>query len=505
MPMLQGCKIEEVVTRFVCDFEDEFDKNLEEGINPDTILELEKSIYDVCRRLGDALMALVFGYLLCTTGLDRLAVRVFMASSDGRFKDEGTRTVNIHFAGGSVYAFEVSYLRRVTRRRRGRRRRHGNRGKAGKGVFPVLELLGVHCVHSRMKATSLFEDRLIRALTASDSHEAGRQLLESYGIEMRIGRLQTFFERAGQDFRRQRTQWLTELTEGPIDPEEFVGKRVVISTDGGRIRLRKNKPGRPRKSGYHGFDAEWREPKIFCIYVIDDEGRRIRSIRSIIDGVVTDGDDDTVGADVLFDQLEGYLRALNIDRAQEVIFTGDGAPWIWNRARPMLERLGVTAENIVEVVDWWHAKQALWKLSEKSTLSQGGRARWRNRVFNALRNGDIDRVIEEINTLSLPDDTSDKVDFFDRNRDRMQYRSFDAQGIPQGSGAVESGVRRVINLRMKSNGKYWYTHNANTMLMWRGYLKTGRLDDLTRWSRRFRARWWTDSDQRRAQTMLKAA
>lgn len=79
---------------------------------------------------------------------------------------------------------------------------------------------------------------------------------------------------------------------------------------------------------------------------------------------------DVIGAEQFFTLLERYLRALRIDRAKEVIFTGNGAAWIWNRARTMLTGLGVREDRIVEVVDWWHTKQAVWKLSEKSTLGQ---------------------------------------------------------------------------------------------------------------------------------------
>lgn len=212
MPKRQGCKIEEVVTRFFPYFEKTIEGGLEKGIGPDSISELESAVYDVTRRLGDALMAELFRLLLHVGNLDRLAVRAFMESSDGQYRDEGQREVKVHFAGGSVFSFLVTYLRPVKKKRRGRPRGRGRRGKAGKGVFPVLELLGVHCVHSKMKATALFEDRLIRAITASDSHEAGRQLLESWGIAMNSERLQNFFERAGADFREQRDQWLSMKT-----------------------------------------------------------------------------------------------------------------------------------------------------------------------------------------------------------------------------------------------------------------------------------------------------
>ena len=47
-----------------------------------------------------------------------------------------------------------------------------------------------------------------------------------------------------------------------------------------------------------------------------------------------------------------------------------------------------------------------------------------------------------------------------------------------GSGAVESAVRRVVNLRMKGNSIYWLPEHAEAMLHIRAFLKAGRWDEL---------------------------
>jgi len=43
--------------------------------------------------------------------------------------------------------------------------------------------------------------------------------------------------------------------------------------------------------------------------------------------------------------------------------------------------------------------------------------------------------------------------------------------LPQGSGAIESAIRRVVNLRLKSPSVYWYRENAEALLMLRAYYK----------------------------------
>mgnify|MGYP000564925865 FL=1 len=56
----------------------------------------------------------------------------------------------------------------------------------------------------------------------------------------------------------------------------------------------------------------------------------------------------------------------------------------------------------------------------------------------------------------------------------LQYLSFKRRGIPLGSGAIESAIRRVINLRLKSNAIYWLEENAEAMFALRASLLTDR-------------------------------
>ena len=56
----------------------------------------------------------------------------------------------------------------------------------------------------------------------------------------------------------------------------------------------------------------------------------------------------------------------------------------------------------------------------------------------------------------------------------LPYDWFGYRGRPLGSGAVESAIRRVINLRLKGNGIYWKEENAEAMLVLRAAALTGR-------------------------------
>ena len=60
----------------------------------------------------------------------------------------------------------------------------------------------------------------------------------------------------------------------------------------------------------------------------------------------------------------------------------------------------------------------------------------------------------------------------------MRYREFEQQGLPLGSGAVESAVRQVVNQRLKSSGMFWLEPHAEHLLHLRAMLCAGRWDEL---------------------------
>ena len=55
--------------------------------------------------------------------------------------------------------------------------------------------------------------------------------------------------------------------------------------------------------------------------------------------------------------------------------------------------------------------------------------------------------------------------------------TFRRRGIPCGSGAIESTIRRVINLRLKSNAMYWLEENAEGMFAVRALLLCDRWEE----------------------------
>ena len=66
------------------------------------------------------------------------------------------------------------------------------------------------------------------------------------------------------------------------------------------------------------------------------------------------------------------------------------------------------------------------------------------------------------------------LNYFLKNRHRFAYTTMVGLGLPRGSGAVESAIRRVINLRIKGASIYWLPESVDAILLLRSFYKSGR-------------------------------
>jgi hypothetical protein len=92
----------------------------------------------------------------------------------------------------------------------------------------------------------------------------------------------------------------------------------------------------------------------------------------------------------------------------------------------------------------------------------------------------------------------------------LNYTTYTRRGLPLGSGAVESAIRRVINLRLKGNGMFWTEENAESMLQLRCQILSTEwdtcLEKLYRHrlkTRRRKWQWQADDHSRKSQNEAK--
>jgi hypothetical protein len=261
---------------------------------------------------------------------------------------------------------------------------------------------------------------------------------------------------------------------------DSVGQRsVVVSTDGGRLRLRQDKKGPRTQKGRRRYQARWTEPKLIIIYAVDEQGKMDRRFIPVIDGTLK-------GPDAAFGLLCYHLQQLGVRTAKQILFVADGARWIWNRIAGLIKSLGITGSKVYELVDFYHAVEHLGKVADfKKNWKPSEKKKWIQKHRRMLLKGKTDQVIEAIKALCRGRNSKEiatERNYFIRNQHRMNYQQIAELNLPLGSGAMESAIRRVVNLRLKGASIYWLEQTAEAMLMLRSYYKAGRWNLLKRLS-----------------------
>ncbi len=318
------------------------------------------------------------------------------------------QTITIILPSGCRFKIVSPFFVKASPKRRGKKRT----GPQSRGCHLGLEVLGFI---DKVAPGLAFSAISLAAI--SPSFEVASVILEGDGIDLSAKKIQ----RLAYQLMPEKLSDRVALTLTP--GETVAGKRVMIVIDGGRFRSRRTKPGPiPHDKKRHGFNADWKEPKLFTIHLLDANGNIIKEVNPHVDGTTGNWKSCLL-------LLKEYLQQLEIHLASEVILAGDGAPWIWERVPALFEELGVSKERIVEVLDWTHAKQNLYqtlallpaklfKLIEKKIKT----------LKNHLFEGRIEKLLDVIQTVTGIKERSRAVkkfkNYFISNRKRMQYNEF---------------------------------------------------------------------------------
>lgn len=211
---------------------------------------------------------------------------------------------------------------------------------------------------------------------------------------------------------------------------------------------------------------------MLTIYLLDEQGQVVNSWLPIHDATMGNHEE-------LFALLARYLSALPLADAARLVFCGDGAPWIWSDVEALCRRLGLPDICPVhQVLDYIHAQQNLQEIIDLVAKRIQKKHKIADKWQKLLWDGDIQGLQQEIIRV-LTGRKREKAlkkwqTYFESNAQRMQYKTFKAAAIPCGSGCVESAIRRVINLRLKSAGMFWKRDMAESFLFLRSQLLSGR-------------------------------
>jgi len=156
---------------------------------------------------------------------------------------------------------------------------------------------------------------------------------------------------------------------------------------------------------------------------------------------------------------------------------GDGSSWIWNTTRELFPQA-------IQILDRFHAKEALHRTAHSIFGATSEEAKlWATARCSELDEGKLQAIVHALRPHAGPSTEATKCALYIfRNRARMRYPKFHAQGLCTSTGVLEAGCKVVIGTRLKRAGMHWTVSGANAIIALRCAKLSARFEDF--WERR---------------------
>jgi len=331
--------------------------------------------------------------------------------------------------------------------------------RCGHGWSAVETTLGVG---SRQRLSAGLRAWLARLGAATDYREAAELLAELTGlavgpetIRRECVRAGTAL-RAGEDAAIERVRRTREAAE-PVDPAPGL---LTIEADGANIL----------------FTDGWHEVKIGMAAGWDDDRLAAPSYVAAREPAATFGP--RLAAEAArrgaleIDRWQGGVTGRGLAVLRPAVILADGAAWIWNLADEHFDQR-------VEISDFYHAAEHLHAAATALFADPAAATAWaRARTAELLTLGPAP-VLAAFDRATPASPRAAEVRRVERayvaaRVDRMDYPTLRLDGLPIGSGAIESAADHVVQRRMKRAGMRWSPHGGDAMLALRARLRSRR-------------------------------
>ena len=287
--------------------------------------------------------------------------------------------------------------------------------------------------------------RAITDFAADDPFaKVASKLREHYGFEIGESTIQRIaLGHAQAIFESDRPS-----AEFPKEPGRY--KQIVAQTDGGMIPIME--PDAEQKDKRKGKKLAWREAKISLAHA---KGSRTPVYAGGIEG----------GVDMAGRKLLACAVRAGFGADSRVHAVGDGAPWIVGQIE---ERFGDQGEYLI---DFYHVCEYLSAAAKTIAPDAAAGKAWMEAQKDALKTGRLDAVLQALAPhREAPEVSDDQAPvrachrYLGARKDQLKYREALAEGLPIGSGEIESAHRYVAHKRLKLPGAWWRVQHAEYML-----------------------------------------
>ncbi len=270
------------------------------------------------------------------------------------------------------------------------------------------------------------------------------KLLEHYGFEIGDSTIQRI------TLGHAQAMFASERAEAAFPRAAGLHKQIVAETDGGMIPIMA--PDANQKDKRKGKTLSWREAKISLAHA--------KGSRTPVYGGGIEGGVEAAGRQLLACSIRAGFGA-----ESRVHAVGDGAPWIVGQVE---ERFGAQGSYLI---DFYHVCEYLGEAAKTIAPGPAARETWMETQKDALKTGRLDEVLRALAPHREPPEKSDDLApvrtchrYLSGRRDQLKYREAVAEGLPIGSGEIESAHRYVAQKRLKLPGAWWRVEHAEHML-----------------------------------------
>ena len=300
--------------------------------------------------------------------------------------------------------------------------------------------------------------------------ETAKDLRELADIVLSRKDAERISETIGEDMERwAETERIKLRYQAPPPPEcEKTIDTMYIELDGTGVPMTKKEVA-GRKGKQKDGSAKTREAKLGCVFTqtaFDEKGRPIRDPAST----------SFIGAIEACEPFGERIYAEAVRRglykAKRVSVITDGAEWIKNIVQTHFPKA-------VHIIELYHAREHLIDLCRRLFDRDMRRLNhYKDRWWDDLDDGNIEKFTQEATAL-LPRNKADAKDarreiaYFDKNKERMRYAQFKADGYFVGSGVIEAGCKSVVGQRLKQSGMEWTVRGPNAIIALRCMTQSG--------------------------------
>ena len=292
--------------------------------------------------------------------------------------------------------------------------------------------------------------------------QAMDKMVEHYGIVIAESTIRRITLEHAQTIQ-QRSRGLPQGLPKAVAP----GQTFIAEMDGTMVPTVRSEAtqGDRRK----GKSVQWQEAKVSLAHV--------QGSKELTYAATLLGDVDMAGK-----QLRACAKRAGFGKGHRVHGVGDGAPWI---AKQVRQRFGSQGSYLL---DFYHVCDYLSAAAKAIEAQPAAQHAWLDKQKERLKTQGLGPLLNELRAHLEPSQTPDEDApvrqchrYLGQRQDQLDYEGAISQGLPIGSGEIESAHRYIVQKRLKLPGAWWTPANAENMLAlrvnrangeWQGYWAT---------------------------------